>query len=45
LFNVWLSIDKAWKVALQLDKQEYWLALSNKAMELLNVEYALKVYR
>lgn len=38
-------MDIAWQVALELDKRQFWLALSNKAMELLNVELAMRVYR
>jgi WD repeat-containing protein 19 len=33
------------QAALDLDKKQYWLALSNKAMEMLNVELAMRVYR
>lgn len=35
----------AWSVALLLDKRQYYLALSGKAMELLDIELACKVYR
>lgn len=40
-----LKLEAAWKVALQLDKRAYWFALSNKAMEMLNIELAIRVYR
>jgi WD repeat-containing protein 19 len=40
-----LKLEEAWKVALQLDRRAYWFALSNKAMEMLNVELAIRVYR
>ena len=38
-------LDDAWQAALDLDKREYWLALSGKAMEVMNVELAIRVYR
>jgi WD repeat-containing protein 19 len=40
-----LKLESAWQTALELDKRQYWLALSNKAMETLNVELASRVYR
>ncbi len=40
-----LKLDVAWHAALDLDKQQFWLALSGKALELLNVELACKIYR
>lgn len=40
-----LKLEQAWEVALNLDKRQFWLALSGKAMELLNIELALRVYR
>ena len=40
-----LQLENAWQAALELDKRQYWLALSHKAMEMLNVELALRVYR
>ena len=40
-----LKLESAWKVALQLDKRAIWFALSNKAMEMLNIELAIRVYR
>jgi WD repeat-containing protein 19 len=40
-----LKLSAAWEVALELDKRQFWLALSGKAMELMNVELACRVYR
>lgn len=40
-----LKLETAWKTALELDRRQYWLALSGKAMELLNIELAIRVYR
>ena len=40
-----LKLEMAWQAALDLDKRWFWLALSNKSMELLNVELACRVYR
>ena len=40
-----LQLENVWTAALELDKRQYWLALSHKAMELLNVELSLRVYR
>jgi len=40
-----LKLDAAWDVALDLDRRQFWLALSGKAMELMNVELACRVYR
>lgn len=40
-----LKLEVAWHAALELDRRQYWLALSHKAMEVLNVELALRVYR
>lgn len=40
-----LKLDVAWEAALDLDRRQFWLALSGKAMELLNIELACKVYR
>jgi WD repeat-containing protein 19 len=39
------KLEMAWVVALQLDRRQFYLALSGKAMELLNVELACRVYR
>eukprot|EP01038_Epipyxis_sp_PR26KG_P006561 gene6561-9018_t len=40
-----LKLESAWEVALDLDRRQFWLALSGKAMELMNIELALRVYR
>lgn len=40
-----LRLEEAWKIALQLDRRHYWFALANKAMEMLNIELATRVYR
>lgn len=40
-----LKLESAWLAALELDKKQFWLALSGKAMETLNVELAARVYR
>ena len=40
-----LKLEMAWQAALELDRRQFWLALSGKAMELLNVELACRVYR
>jgi WD repeat-containing protein 19 len=40
-----LKLEAAWLAALELDERKYWLALSGKAMEMLNVELASRVYR
>lgn len=40
-----LKLSSAWEVALELDKRQFWLALSGKAMELMNIELACRVYR
>jgi WD repeat-containing protein 19 len=40
-----LKLEQAWEAALDLDKRQFWLALSGKAMELLNIELAIRVYR
>jgi len=37
--------DDAWKVAERLDSRAYWLALSTRAMELVNVPNAIRAYR
>ena len=39
------KLEIAWEAALALDRRQFWLALSGKAMELLNVELACRVYR
>ncbi len=38
------KLEKAWELAVELDKRSFFLALSHKAMELLNVELAYRVY-
>ncbi|KAJ1416172.1 hypothetical protein B484DRAFT_302829, partial [Ochromonadaceae sp. CCMP2298] len=40
-----LNLNSAWEVALELDRRQFWLALSGKAMELMNVDLASRVYR
>ena len=40
-----LKLEDSWQAALDLDKREFWLALSGKSMEMLNVELAIRVYR
>ena len=40
-----LKLNTAWEIALELDKRQFWLALSGKAMELMNIELACRIYR
>lgn len=40
-----LRLQAAWDVARVLNLRQYWLALSGKAMETLNIAMAIKVYR
>ena len=40
-----LKLETAWQAALELDGRHYWLALSHEAMDMLNIELALRVYR
>ena len=40
-----LKLESAWEVALELDRRQFWLALSGKAMEMMNIELASRVYR
>jgi len=40
-----LLLEVAWQAALELNQTQYWLALSGKAMELLNIDLACRVYR
>lgn len=40
-----LKLEAAWEVALELDRRQFWLALSGKAMEMMNIELAMRVYR
>jgi WD repeat-containing protein 19 len=42
---VLLKLESAWEVALELDRRQFWLALSGKAMEMMNIELAMRVYR
>mmetsp|Transcript_23630 Transcript_23630/g.32414 ORF Transcript_23630/g.32414 Transcript_23630/m.32414 type:complete len:1528 (-) Transcript_23630:123-4706(-) len=42
---VLLKLETAWEVALELNRRQFWLALSGKAMEMMNVELACRVYR
>ena len=38
-------LDEVWNLSLILDKREYYLALANRAMQVLNVDIAINVYR
>eukprot|EP00814_Leptocylindrus_danicus_P021852 CAMPEP_0116014806 /NCGR_PEP_ID=MMETSP0321-20121206/6472_1 /TAXON_ID=163516 /ORGANISM="Leptocylindrus danicus var. danicus, Strain B650" /LENGTH=1265 /DNA_ID=CAMNT_0003484479 /DNA_START=588 /DNA_END=4385 /DNA_ORIENTATION=- len=40
-----LQLEDAWKLALVLDRRDYFLAIANKAMHIMDIEMALKVYR
>ena len=40
-----LQLRQAWDVALNLGGRAYWLALSYKAMEVMDVAMAIRVYR
>ena len=40
-----LQLKEAWNAALVLDGRAYWLALSNKAMEVMDINMAIRVYR
>jgi len=40
-----LRLNKAWKFAQMMNSIPYWKALATKAMEQLNIEMAIKVYR
>ena len=40
-----LKLEQAWQAAIALDLRQYWLALSHKAMECLNIDLAIRVYR
>ena len=40
-----LQLEQAWEAALKLDRRQFWLALSGKAMELLQIDLACRVYR
>lgn len=48
MFLQYLTLHRlrlAWDSALVLDNRSYWLALANKAMDLLQVDIAVNVYR
>ncbi len=38
-------LETAWQTALQLDRKEIWLSLGGKALEQLNVDLGIRVYR
>jgi len=38
------KLEKAWELAVELDKKSFFLALSHKAMELLQIELATRIY-
>jgi WD repeat-containing protein 19 len=40
-----MKLEVAWDTALELDLRNFWIALSSKAMEVLNIELATRVYR
>lgn len=40
-----LQLENAWKLALLLDRRDYFLAIANKAMHIMDIDMALKVYR
>ena len=40
-----LKLQAAWNYALDLNARAYWLALSHKAMEIIDVDLAVQVYR
>ena len=40
-----VKLETAWQAALEIDRRQFWLALSGKAMELLDVDLAIRVYR
>jgi len=45
-----LKLDDAWHAAIELSthmpsEKKYWLALSHKAMELMQIDLAMRVYR
>ena len=40
-----LRLKDAWDAALQLDGRAYWLALSGKSMEVIDIQMAIRVYR
>ena len=40
-----LRLKDAWTAALNLNKHRYWHALANKAMQVMDIEMAIRVYR
>ena len=40
-----LRLREAWSAALALNKPRYWHALANKAMQVMDVNMAIRVYR
>tara|TARA_B110000971_G_C19922948_1_gene460127 strand:+ start:471 stop:887 length:417 start_codon:yes stop_codon:yes gene_type:complete len=40
-----LRLKEAWSAALVLNKSPYWLALANKAMQVMDIQMAVRVYR
>jgi len=40
-----IYLEAAWQAAIDLDIRHYWLALSHKAMECLDIDLAIRVYR
>jgi WD repeat-containing protein 19 len=40
-----LRLKDAWNAAIDINKRPYWLALSGKAMDVLDVNMAIRVYR
>eukprot|EP01002_Notosolenus_urceolatus_P014900 NODE_68_length_2974_cov_11.439316_g52_i0.p1 GENE.NODE_68_length_2974_cov_11.439316_g52_i0~~NODE_68_length_2974_cov_11.439316_g52_i0.p1 ORF type:complete len:933 (+),score=364.97 NODE_68_length_2974_cov_11.439316_g52_i0:413-2800(+) len=40
-----LHLDEAWRIAQQLGIQEAWLALGDKALQVLEIDMAIRVYR
>ena len=40
-----LRLKEAWNAALNLNKHRYWHALANKAMQVMDIEMAIRVYR
>jgi WD repeat-containing protein 19 len=40
-----LRLKEAWNAALNLNKPRYWHALANKAMQVMDIEMAIRVYR
>lgn len=40
-----LKFDDSWREALKINERRFWLALANKALEVLDIEVAIRVYR